>query len=289
MRIGLIANLKRPHAKGTVESFLSWCTERKHQVVASAELLNQLTHDSRTVLPGDAHQNTDIIVSMGGDGTLLSAVRSASEVDIPVVGINLGSLGFLTPVPGVDWLSAMEAVESGDYGLTERMMLSTSIQRHTSDPALVMPSGLNDVVIHHGDVSRVISIALYANGSEVAALTADGLILSTPTGSTAYNLAAGGPIVHPDIDAIIATPISPFSLTMRPIIFPPDTRLTCRVITTGRKAVVTIDGQVMETLEEGELVSISRSSHRAKLVSIAPSSFYDILRRKLNWSIPPRG
>jgi len=183
-------------------------------------------------------------------------------------------------------IPAVERIVANNYGIHERMLLKAEID---NGKAKVTPMALNDVVLHNGAVARILDIKLQVNGEDVVTYKADGLIISTATGSTAYNLAVGGPILNPGLEAMIASPISPFSLTTRPMIFMPEDELELTILSDEeREAVLTVDGQVMLTVKDGQTIRIARAGHRIKFISFPEESYYELLKSKLHWGMPPR-
>ncbi len=285
MRFGLIANLKRTGAREAVDSLVDWCRQHNHQLGLSDDLSLPLPQGASFVSRHEVGANCDMLISMGGDGTMLAASRAAVPHGTPILGINLGSLGFLTQQHHDQVTAALDSVAAGNYRIEERMLLKTEISG-ASNP---LPCSLNDIVVSNAPVSRVIDINLKVNGEDVATYTADGLIIATPTGSTAYSLAVGGPIMHPKMSAIIAAPISPFSLTIRPIVFDASDVLQLRVTNEKRQSTLTLDGQVMITLHNREIITVTRAKQHAKFVVLPDTSFYSVLRSKLHWGVPPQG
>jgi NAD+ kinase len=221
---------------------------------------------------------------MGGDGTILAATRAVGSTGIPILGINLGSLGFLTQQSRGQLVAALDAIVAGRYKTEERILLKASI---SGRPPLPAPYALNDIVLDHGGTTRVLDINLKINDEAVVTYIADGLIIATPTGSTAYNLAVGGPIVVPDMDAMIASPIAPFSLTTRPMIINGRDKLEISIGTEGRKAKLTLDGQVEMEVNESERVMVQKADFTARFIIFPENSFYRLLRTKLHWGIAP--
>jgi NAD+ kinase len=223
----------------------------------------------------------DVLIVLGGDGTILSAARLAAERGIPILGVNMGGLGFLTEVQLDDLYGALDRLFANDFVIDERLMLHALIHRHGE----IVASGtvLNDVVISKGTLARMIELKIAIQGQFITNLRADGLIVSTPTGSTAYSLSAGGPIVNPSVQALILTPISPHTLTHRPLIVPADVEI--EVILTSRDdgAMATLDGQVGVAIVQGDTTLVRVSDRRTKLVRFPESHYYDVLREKLKW------
>jgi NAD+ kinase len=284
MRFGIFANFQRPDAADTVAKVIDWCKKNSHEITLCEEISILMEHDVKSCPCDELWESSDVIISMGGDGTILASVRALGEHSLPILGVNLGSLGFLTQLTPDKLEDALERVVKGDYKIDERMMLKTEVLDETS---LESPYALNDVVVDKGNVSRVIYISLYANNEYICSYTADGLIISTPTGSTAYSLAVGGPILTQTMQAIIVSPISPFSLTSRPLIFPPDSILEIKIRSEHGNAMLTIDGQIATKFCPTGSIRVSRANHFAKLIRLEENSFYDILRRKLHWGKLP--
>lgn len=283
MQFGLIANFRRPGAVEAINKIADWCREREFDVV--------LGHDSPDVdvdipvIPRqDIGKESDFIISLGGDGTILATARALGENSIPILGINLGTLGFLTQFTPEQLEDALERVVNNNFRLSERLALKAEV---IDGERLEFPYALNDIVIDKGDVSRVINLSLYAGNEYISSYTADGIIIATPTGSTAYSLAVGGPILNPTMQAFIASPISPFSLTSRPLIFPPELALEIRVRSEHGNALLTIDGQVATKFSPRGTIRITRARHRVKFIQFAENSFYEVLRRKLHWGRLP--
>jgi NAD+ kinase len=233
-------------------------------------------------LTDDCIASLDLLLTLGGDGTLLRGARLIAPHGVPVLGVNLGHLGFLTSVAPHELESAFERLLAGDVLLDERMVLSARAEAAdgTSRGSFL---ALNDAVLHKGGFARVIRIAVHAHGQEVGTYRADGIILSTPTGSTAYSLSAGGPIVSPSIDCIIATPICPHTLAVRPLVLPAEETVTVEVLDTSEELVLTIDGQEGAALAPGDRLVVCRAPTALRLIRFPGQTFFDTLRRKLRW------
>jgi NAD+ kinase len=284
MRFGVVANFDRPDAEKAVDAIVQWCRKNRHEVFIYKGITSGDQPYSPALPQEQLGDNTDIIISLGGDGTMLASARALEGKGIPILGINLGSLGFLTQLTPDQLERSLTRLIEGDYKIERRLILKTEI---IDGPTLESPYALNDIVIDKGDVSRVINLSLYADGEYICSYTGDGLIIATPTGSTAYSLAVGGPILNPDMEAFIASPISPFSLTSRPIVFPPDRTLEVKVRSEHGHASLTIDGQVTAEVAPQGAIRISRAKHSLKMVTFADNSFYSILRKKLHWGKLP--
>ena len=224
----------------------------------------------------------DILIIVGGDGTLLHVADQAACHSIPVIGINLGNLGFLTELTEHEAIAALEEIITGAVTVENRMMLKTRIIREKQPTAYRY--ALNEVVISKGTLDRVLQLSTRANTDYITTYKADGLIFSTPTGSTAYNLSAGGPLVYPGLASILVTPICPFMLSSRPILLPPETRLTTRIDDgPGYYAKIIIDGQSAWDMQEDEILEIEAAEHPLQLIISPHRDYFSILRNKLHW------
>lgn len=225
--------------------------------------------------------DVDLIVVLGGDGTILSAARAIGDRDLIVLGINYGSLGYLTEFRIEEMFSALDEVLAGNYEVDARVMLDVEHWRDGNQ--LAAGRVLNDVVINKAVLARIIEVEVNLNNLFVNAFRADGLIVSTPTGSTAYNLSAGGPIVYPTMDAVILTPICPFTLTNRPIVMPDTAEINMKLKNESDGVVLTLDGQVGYQMQIGDVVKIRKSSTTFNLVRPPTRNYFDVLRNKLKW------
>jgi NAD+ kinase len=228
-----------------------------------------------------AFEAPSLVIVLGGDGTLLAAARVFASTGTPILSVNLGYLGFLTEVRLADLYSTLESWCAGCHDIDQRAMLHASLWRGGVEHSCY--EALNEVVVSKGDIARMGEFAVELDGKSVARFRADGVIVSTPTGSTAYTLAANGPILTPDVDAMVVTPICPHLLTLRPIVMRGDARLTVRVVGIPNLALLTVDGQQAVELQLGDELRCHRSSYTVKLVRLSESSFFEALRSKLSW------
>ncbi|KUG24671.1 nad kinase [hydrocarbon metagenome] len=285
-RIGIIANLEKEKIADHVRSLKKWLEERNVKVFLEMEISRKIALDgglSRT----DLAKKSELIVVLGGDGTMLRAARYIAGHKVPILGINMGSFGYLTEVNLNEIHSALELVIRGEFEIEKRMMLDVSI-RH-GKAVTNAGSVLNDVVINRGSLSRMNEFEMEVNGNYLTTYKGDGLIVSTPTGSTAYSLSAGGPIVFPGKDLIIINPICPHTLTNRPIIFAEDSNLKITLWSKDKGAILTLDGQEAYKLVSGDVVTVKRSRHATMLVLSPYRSYAEILRSKLGWGDLPPG
>jgi NAD+ kinase len=222
------------------------------------------------------------MVVLGGDGTLISAVRALGAHDVPILGVNLGSLGFLTEITIEELYPTLESWLAGDFRVSERMMLQVTVVRNGVD--LETHKVLNDVVINKGALARIIDLETMVDGYNLTTFKADGLIISTPTGSTGYSMSAGGPIVHPAMNCLIITPICPHTLTNRPVLVAEEAQVAIAVKSLEDEDVfLTLDGQVGLELRCGDEVRVNKAHRTATLVSSPNRDYFEILRKKLKW------
>ena len=223
----------------------------------------------------------DLIVVLGGDGTMISTARLTGKREVLVLGVNYGSLGYLTEFRIEELYEALESILDGNYKVDQRVMLDAEHWRE--DRMLASGRVLNDVVVNKSALARIIEIEAELNEFPVNRFRADGLIVSTPTGSTAYNLSAGGPIVYPSMNAVVMTPICPFSLTNRPIVIPDDSEIRLTLKNKNEGVVLTLDGQIGHSMNSGDVVKIRKSETSFNLVQPTNRNYFDVLRNKLKW------
>ena len=240
-----------------------------------------LLHTPQDAEPLRNAAGLDALISLGGDGTMLRAARFLDGADVPIMGVNLGKLGFLTSCRGKDFAKMLPRLAKGQYQADARMTLEATTTGPGNTAAHLR--ALNDVVLHKGGFARVLKLRVTVNREEIGTLAADGIVISTPTGSTAYSLSAGGPIVAPTVESILITPVSPHTLAVRPILLPPDAIITVQPIDAPQEVLVTVDGQVGTSLGSGQGLTIIGSKHRVKIVRFTGTTFFGRLRRKLGW------
>lgn len=283
-KIGVIANIDKERSTLYADNLLKWAARQDVTTLLEQELAQKMgAAEGYTI--DQLKAQADLLVVIGGDGTLLRTARLVKEVPIPIMGINLGVFGYLTEVNLSEMTSTMELVIQGEFRAENRMMLDVVIHRQKVEPSV--HSVLNDVVINRGNLSRMVSLETSVNGQFLTTYRADGLIVSTPTGSTAYSLSAGGPIVLPTQELIILNPICPHTLTNRPIILPSSARISVTIWTKERGATVTLDGQESFTLESGDHLEVIKSSFTTNLVVSPHRDYLEILRSKLGWGSLP--
>jgi NAD+ kinase len=284
--VGLVAKQRVEAAASVLAELAAWLEARGVAVLFEAEtaLLAGVRTTHAPTTKEDLPRGCDLIVLLGGDGTLIGMARriARAAVDVPIAAVNFGSLGFLTEITLDELYPSLEAVLDGTAEIEERMMLHARTIRggRVFDDELV----LNDVVTTKAALSRIIELAVSIGGQPVMRVRADGLIVATPTGSTAYNLAAGGPIVHPVVDAVLLTPIAPHTLTNRPLVVAGPSEITVEPDMNGNDEVfVTFDGQSGHALQAGDSITINRADRPLRLVRSSSRSYFDVLRQKLKW------
>jgi NAD+ kinase len=282
-RVGLVAKSGQGSIGNEISHITAWLEKRGVEVTLD-ETAGELSADgtricSRVELPSQV----DLVIALGGDGTLLSVARFAAEAATPVLGINYGNLGFLTLTPREEIYEVLEQVFSGQFISSSRMMLRASIER--ADGSVVTWDVLNDAVVNKTSLARIIEYEVSVDGDFVSRYRADGLIVATPTGSTAYSLSAGGPLIMPEMDAVVVCPISPHSLANRPLVVPADAQIAVQLITSDQDIVLTLDGQEGATFDHREVTKIERCPHRFELLSAGERAHFEVLRTKLGWGV----
>lgn len=279
-RVMVVAKVGRSEGPRIAGELGRWLSERKIDVLYETEVARALGRESGTSR-GRIPPDVDLVVVAGGDGTLLSVARSAAPQSIPILGINLGSLGFLTELQPDEVYDGLEAVLAGRFVIEERQTLRARHLRGNlpqKEYAL-----LNDAVITKSALARMIDIALRIDGVDVVTYTSDGLIVSTPTGSTAYNLSAGGPILDPRMSAFVINPICPHTMTNRPLVVPGSVTIEVSLRSSGEAVYLTLDGQIGFPLETDDRLLIDNHPSPLRQVRVAGRGFFEVLRRKLRW------
>ena len=280
-RIAIVSKPLREELARILPELIAWLKARGYEPLLDLEG-GKYTSDAqaidRTEMPQWA---PSLVIVLGGDGTLLSVARTFAATGVPILSVNLGFLGFLTEVKLSDLYATLEGWCRNCHTLDQRKMLHAALYR--GGQVCTSFDALNDAVVSKGDIARMGDFAVELDGKSVARFRADGVIVATPTGSTAYTLAANGPILTPDVDAMVVTPVCPHLLTLRPIVLRGDACLTVRVESIPDKALLTVDGQQAVTLEVGDEVRCQRSKHTVNLVRLSESSFFEALRSKLSW------
>jgi NAD+ kinase len=280
-RIGVVAK-NDDAAMATAKDLSDWLTAKGLSVfMAQSRPIAEASDCGRSEEELNIPADVDLLVVLGGDGTLLYAARTLGRYGVPILGVNMGGLGFMTELSLDESRPALENVLKGDYTAEPRMMLSITVERNGN--AVTEHTVLNDAVINRGVLARILELNVTVDNTSLTLYRADGLIISTPTGSTAYNLAAGGPIVHPTHDSIILTPICPFTLTNRPLLLPPTSEITVSVGPGASDVFLSSDGQVNCPLAPGDRIRVRRSESTISLVKNPYKNYFEILRTKLGW------
>jgi NAD+ kinase len=280
-RIGIVAKTDREEARATIPRLIEWCAARRLAPVLEKETAGLVPAAAwPAVAKPELAAQVDLLLVLGGDGTLLSMARLVGDLNVPILGVNLGGLGFLTALTADELFPALEALLRGELLVEERMMLTARVTRQGE--RLSEYVALNDVVITKSAMSRIINLDVSVEGQFATAYRADGLIVSTPTGSTAYSLSAGGPIVFPTMDAVVLTPICSHTLTNRPIVLPARQPIDV-TLQSDQDVMLTMDGQVGFHLKRGDRVEIRQAAARIRLLRFPQKHFFSVLRTKLKW------
>jgi len=279
-RVGICVKPEQPELADLLRALEKWLLERGIEALPDPE--SGRSTEAPGTPRGDLAARADLVVVLGGDGTLLAVARAIGDRDVPILGVNLGTLGFLAEIARDELFTALEGVLAQRFRIEERMRLDVSVER--AGISLGRYLALNDAVISNTALSRMVHLETRADGAEVTTYHADGLIVATPTGSTAYSLSAGGPLVYPTMEAILVTPISAHTLTHRPLVLPESCSVQVRVRDTrGGHVHLTVDGQVGRELAVGDLVTARRAAQPARLLVDPGRSRFDVMRAKLRW------
>ena len=282
MRVGVVSKPHRTEFARDLEQILHWLRRQGCETLVEESVLENF---GLSGYPGVSREEmpsrVDAIIVFGGDGTILSVARAIGDNIAPILAVNLGSLGFLTEVTLDELYEALARLLKGEHRIDERRLLDATVNR--DDGSCASFHALNDVVITKGALARIIQLDAYIGEDFMATFLADGLIIATPTGSTAYSLSAGGPIVLPSLACTVVTPICPHTLTNRPLVFPPESEIRI-ILTSGEDVMLTVDGQQGVELAEGDEIVCTCSRRRIELIKPHNKSFFDVLREKLKWA-----
>jgi len=278
--VGIIFKHNFEPARKECQRLKDWFTERG--IAVYTEEMASRSSSSQSLQEETSIPDTvDCVIVLGGDGTLLGAARKVGRYGLPILGINLGGLGFLTEIPSKMLYENIEKLIAGQIAVETRLMLRARVIRDNDEKCSF--TVLNDVVINKGALARIIDLKVSIDGRFLTTFRADGLIISSPTGSTGYNLSAGGPILYPNLEALIVTPICPFTLTHRPIILPDTSVIEIKMGENSEEVTLTFDGQVGFDLKDNDRVIVSKSEEKLKLLKSPDQDYFDILRTKLKW------
>src|SRR5450631_1557213 len=279
--VAIFAKVHDPRCLGIASDLINWLEEKGCTPLPEAQLTLQLGYP-KALTEAEIRNQAELVVVLGGDGTLISVPRLFSGRDVPILGVNLGSLGFLTEITVEELYTRLEKCLEGNPRVSERMMLEVTLHREGQE--IEKCHVLNDMVINKGALARIVDLETKVNRHFLTTYKADGLIVSTPTGSTGYSLSAGGPIIHPQMSCIVITPICPHTLTNRPIVITDDS-LICITVTSSfdEKVYLTLDGQVGCELQEGDSVKVHKASTTTALVVSRKRDYFEVIRTKLKW------
>ena len=277
---GIISKPNKPELAGIVPDLLAWFRQHDYQVVVDPETANHAAGVEVLAREDMASRPLKFVVVLGGDGTLISAARAVAKAGIPVLGVNLGALGFLTEVPLENLYTTLQSIEDSCCNLETRSMVHCDVLRQ--DTAVAQYDALNDVVVGKATIARLNHCDVYVDHLFVSRYQADSLIVSSPTGSTAYSLAAGGPILMPSVEAFVITPVSAHSLTHRPLVVRDTAEIEIVVKTGEDEAYLSVDGQIGMPMFDGDRVRCRKSEYQVKLLHLQ-GTFFDVLRTKLKW------
>jgi NAD+ kinase len=285
-RIGVVVKPHQPDVLENLCRLAEWLAQREIQLVGPAEIAHEQIKQKtgctvEIVKDEQLAQSVDLMLVLGGDGTMIATARMIGDAEVPVIGVNYGGLGYLAEFPIEELFSALEAILSGQYKVQKRVMLAVELWR--GEELVTRSRVLNDVVVNKSALARIIDIEAYLDSQFVNLFRADGLIVATPTGSTAYNLSAGGPVIYPSMNAVVITPICPFTLSNRPIVVPDESTIEVRLMTDKEDVALTLDGQVGFPMRVNDRILISKSNTSFNLVQPPHRNYFDVLRDKLKW------
>jgi NAD+ kinase len=277
--LGITANTGKAMAAEAVRTVAAEAVKNGFSVIMDEETVRL----AEGAVAGSIYREADTIVALGGDGTILRTTRELAGADKPILGINIGSLGFLTGIGLKDTARAFADIAAGRFAISERALASCTVIRGRKDVGAYR--ALNDVVITNASPSRVVTLDVAVDGDEGTSFVGDGLIVSTPSGSTGHSLSAGGPIVHPRVEAMVISLICPQTLSSRPMVIPSDSTVRISVHSSSGQVMLTIDGQVSLPLERGDVIEVGKGRDKVKFIQMRDYGYFSVLRRKLHWSM----
>ncbi|MDD4504392.1 MAG: NAD(+)/NADH kinase [Clostridiaceae bacterium] len=280
MRLGIIPNLSKDKDLNVTRSILYWFENKDIELLLESDIAEKLNYMNNGYSRDELFSSSDVIIVLGGDGTILNIARQSSHYDVPLFGINLGHLGFLAEAEISDMYTSLEKIVEGDYFIEKRMMLEVSVEESKDEMNKLL--ALNDVSIAKGASSRMIRFSVFINDSLFELYSADGIVVSSPTGSTAYSLSAGGPIVSPELKVIIIALICPHTLHNRPIVISDKDEVRIEICEENSEVMLSVDGQDSYKLSPGRVVKVRSSNCVTNLVKLKQRSFFDVLRRKIS-------
>jgi NAD+ kinase len=278
-RVGVVVNTTKKDIGKVVDQLVHLVSEHGADVLVCGDLGDGVSRD--LVSEETLVRDSEIVIALGGDGTILRAAGLVQATSTPILGVNLGRLGFLADSAPEELEDAIGRLIQGDYRIDDRLALEAIVGETTA-------FSLNEIVIEKGVLARLIELKTWIGDVPVSSFWGNGLIVSTPTGSTSYSLSAGGPVLHPSLDSIIITPICPHSLSQRPLVVPADQQICVQVVAEHADIILTADGQTVKNMVPEDRVTIRRSERRVRLINLQGLSFYELLRRKLDWNVASR-
>jgi NAD+ kinase len=278
-KIGIIGKTGKQETLDILTELVPWLKTKGHEVYVDIE--NATVMNIEGTPRSQMSSLVDMIIVLGGDGTMIGVARLVAEKGIPILGVNIGGLGFLTAVSRDELYEVLDRVLVDDCHVEERIMLNACVLRHSECIAEYIV--MNDVVVNKGALARIIDLETYVNSTYISTFKADGLIVSTPTGSTAYALSAGGPILYPTINSIVLAPICPHTLTNRPIVLPDDVKIEIMLRSLNEDVFLTLDGQMGFSLRQNDIIEVKKSQYRARLYIPCERDYFEIIRTKLKW------
>lgn len=280
-KIGIISKPRKPEVREIVPALLEWLKQRNIEACIDKETGAILESNEKCLTRNEMPAQVDLLVVLGGDGTLLATARALNRKPVPILAVNLGGLGFLTVITREELYPTLEQVVAGNFRTERRVQIEGEIVR--ADESLAPFLALNDVVLNKGAIARILDFEVLVDGQLVSAYKADGLIVSTPTGSTAYSLAAGGPVIAPAVGAFIITPICAHTLTNRPLVVPDSVTIEVVLRTQREAAYLTVDGQMGIAARSDDIVRMKKACSYVELIQPAQKNYFEILRQKLKW------
>jgi len=288
MIFGIIGNTTKPLIKQVLPPLFEWLKDRNIEFYVDSAVLRYIGYENSDInscVVDNMGSICDVVLAFGGDGTILATARAVAKFNVPILGVNLGGLGFLAEVSIKDLYDSIEDILNDNYRIIERIALKAEVFER---PHKTVFYGLNDIVVDKAAYSRIIRVHIYINGAFLTTYMCDGVIIATPTGSTAYSLSALGPILAPDVHGIIVNPISPHSLGARPMVISADSEIKIITSMDDRDAMLNADGQVSDILKPHEYVIVKKADYKVKWIQYKGSNFFDVLRTKLNWGFDKR-
>ena len=280
-RIGIISKPKKTEIREIVPSLTQWLRERNVEVFLDKETASLLESAEKSLSRNEMPSQVDLLVVLGGDGTLLAAARALNRKPVPILAVNLGGLGFLTVITREELYPTLELVLAGNFKTERRVQIEGELVR--ADEVISSFLALNDVVLNKGAIARILDFDVLVNGRFISTYKSDGLIVSTPTGSTAYSLAAGGPIVTPAVEAFVVTPLCAHTLTNRPLVLPDSVQIEVVVKSQREVAYLTVDGQMGIATHSDDAVRLKKASSCVEIIQPPNKDYFEILRQKLKW------